>query len=101
MTMGVQRALAAAFGSQLEEVVPVEEEGGVSPGGEGRLMTMAEVDSLLALLRPAVANYGGTMEVAAIEGSRCTVRYQGPDAIWTVRQHAASCSLFSAGDPHK
>lgn len=84
MTMGVQRALKAAFGSQLEEVVPVEEEGGMSPSGEGRDMTVAEVDSLLALLRPAVASYGGKMEVVGIEGGVCTVRYKGPDAIWTV-----------------
>lgn len=85
MTMGVQRALKAAFGDQLEEVVQVEEEGGIAPGGEGREMTVAGVDTLLALLRPAVANYGGNMEVLDVEGGLCRIRYSGPDAIWTVR----------------
>lgn len=65
-------------------VLQVEEEGAVTPGGEGREMTVPAVDSLLALLRPAVANYGGKVEVVSVDGGICQIRYSGPDAIWTV-----------------
>jgi Fe-S cluster biogenesis protein NfuA len=56
----------------------------MAPGGEGKTMTVAGVESLLALLRPAVESYGGCMEVVSVEGGVCRIKYTGPDAIWTV-----------------
>lgn len=35
----------------------------------------------LDILRPAIKNYGGLVEVLVIEGGDCTVKYEGPDTI--------------------
>ena len=35
----------------------------------------------LDVLRPAIKNYGGTVEVLSVEGRDCQVRYVGPDSI--------------------
>ena len=35
----------------------------------------------LDILRPAIKNYGGEVEVIAIKGADCTVKYKGPDTI--------------------
>lgn len=33
------------------------------------------------ILRPAIKNYGGSVEVISIEGEDCVVRYVGPESI--------------------
>lgn len=35
----------------------------------------------LDILRPAIKNYGGSVDVVSIEGGDCHVRYVGPDSI--------------------
>ena len=35
----------------------------------------------LDILRPAIKNYGGTVEVVSVEGGECHVRYTGPESI--------------------
>lgn len=35
----------------------------------------------LDVLRPAIKNYGGSVEVLSIEGGECVVKYTGPESI--------------------
>lgn len=35
----------------------------------------------LEILRPAIKNYGGSVEVVSVEGGECEVKYVGPDSI--------------------
>jgi Fe-S cluster biogenesis protein NfuA len=35
----------------------------------------------LDILRPAIANYGGTVDVLAVDGEDCLVKYDGPESI--------------------
>ena len=37
-----------------------------------------ELDAHLDLLRPAIKNYGGSVEVLAVEGGTCELRFDGP-----------------------
>lgn len=83
MTMGVERALRGAFGEQLKAVTPVEEPPAAAAPGAPPVADSAAVEGLLALLRPAVENYGGSMSVAEIGDGVCKIQYDGPDAIWT------------------
>ena len=39
---------------------------------------MADVDSQLDQLRPAIETYGGKVKVKVIEGGFCVVQYKGP-----------------------
>eukprot|EP00892_Ulva_mutabilis_P004026 jgi/Ulvmu1/1996/UM012_0158.1 len=83
MTMGVERALRGAFGEQLKAVTPVEEPPSAAAPGAPPVADEAAVEGLLALLRPAVENYGGSMSVAELGDGVCRIQYDGPDAIWT------------------
>lgn len=35
----------------------------------------------LDILRPAIKNYGGTVEALSVEGGECLVKYVGPESI--------------------
>lgn len=35
----------------------------------------------LDILRPAIKNYGGSVEVVSVDGGNCVVKYEGPDSI--------------------
>ncbi|KAL4427165.1 hypothetical protein ABPG77_001169 [Micractinium sp. CCAP 211/92] len=74
MKMGIERSLKAAFGDQLVEVLQV---GAAEEGGA----TVEAVDMHLNMLRGAVAAYGGSVEVVAVEQGICTLRYKGPKPI--------------------
>jgi NFU1 iron-sulfur cluster scaffold homolog, mitochondrial len=80
MTLGIERALRAAYGARLKQVVAVDGGAGGDTSVPGT--TKAAVDSLLQLLRPAVTNYGGSVEVESVEQGVCTIAYDGPDPIW-------------------
>lgn len=41
------------------------------------------VDGHLDILRPAIKNFGGSVEVISVEGGDCHVRYVGPESIGT------------------
>ncbi|KAG6466779.1 hypothetical protein ZIOFF_075412 [Zingiber officinale] len=43
--------------------------------------TVEAVNNHLEILRPAIRNYGGSIEVVSVEGGDCSVRYSGPDSI--------------------
>jgi NFU1 iron-sulfur cluster scaffold homolog, mitochondrial len=81
MAMGVERVLRAHFGDKLGQIISVEDEARDGGGPVG--LSEAAVEGLLSLLRPAVRNYGGKMEVDGVEGGVVRVQYEGPDAIWT------------------
>lgn len=39
------------------------------------------VNAHLDILRPAIKNYGGSVEVLSVEGEDCVVKYVGPESI--------------------
>lgn len=39
------------------------------------------VNGHLDILRPAIKNFGGSVEVLSVEGGDCHVKYVGPDSI--------------------
>jgi Fe-S cluster biogenesis protein NfuA len=91
MRMGLERAIKARFGPDVEvaQVSAGGEEGGNSSSGPARA-TAEAVDGHLNILRNAVASLGGKVrvaEVATIEGGdnagrqRATVWYKGPRSI--------------------
>lgn len=41
------------------------------------------VNGHLDVLRPAIKNYGGSVEVLSVEGGDCLVNYVGPESIGT------------------
>lgn len=39
------------------------------------------INGHLDILRPAIKNYGGSVDVLSVEGGHCTVKYVGPESI--------------------
>lgn len=73
MTMGIERVLKEKFGDALKEIRQVDQ--------QNIHATVVSVNSHLDMLRPAIHNYGGSVEVISIEGEICHVKYNGPDQI--------------------
>lgn len=42
---------------------------------------MQAVNRHLDILRPAIKNYGGAVEVLSVAGGECLVKYVGPESI--------------------
>ncbi|KAF3776893.1 NifU-like protein 1 [Nymphaea thermarum] len=74
MKMGIERVLKEKFGDQIKDIVQVSEEQPVRT-------TVDSVNAHLDILRPAIKNYGGSVEVISVDGGDCTVKYVGPDSI--------------------
>ncbi|KAJ9526978.1 hypothetical protein QJQ45_025313 [Haematococcus lacustris] len=74
MKMGIERALKAAFGDALLEVVQVDKV-------DVATASVANINAHLDMLRGAIHNFGGSVEVVEVQGSSCTVLYKGPPAI--------------------
>ncbi|CAO2818703.1 unnamed protein product [Amaranthus hypochondriacus] len=74
MKMGIERVLKEKFGDAVKDIRQVNEE-------QVNETTVEAVNRHLDILRPAIKNYGGEVEVIAIEGADCTVKYKGPDTI--------------------
>ncbi|KAG0616195.1 hypothetical protein M758_5G097900 [Ceratodon purpureus] len=75
MKMGIERVLMEKFGDLLKEVVQVDkQEIGAS---------IPAIDAHLEMLRPAIRNYGGSVEVVSVDTVKgeCQVKYQGPAPI--------------------
>ncbi|BBN12453.1 NFU1 iron-sulfur cluster scaffold homolog, mitochondrial [Marchantia polymorpha subsp. ruderalis] len=75
MKMGIERVLNEKFGESLKGVVQVDQqEIGATLGG---------VNSHLDMLRPAIINYGGSVEVVSVSPCRgeVVVKYKGPAPI--------------------
>ncbi|XP_065860281.1 nifU-like protein 1, chloroplastic [Euphorbia lathyris] len=74
MTMGIERVLKEKFGDAVKDIRQVYDE-------EARDTTVEAVNGHLDVLRPAIKNYGGSVEVLSIEGGECLVKYSGPESI--------------------
>ncbi|KMT10045.1 hypothetical protein BVRB_5g122570 [Beta vulgaris subsp. vulgaris] len=74
MKMGIERVLKEKFGDAIKDIRQVIDE-------QVNETTVEVVNRHLDILRPAIKNYGGEVEVIAIEGGDCTVRYGGPETI--------------------
>eukprot|EP00898_Chlorokybus_atmophyticus_P007762 jgi/Chlat1/7988/Chrsp7S07745 len=75
MKMGLEKSLRAHFGDILKEVVQVDK--------TDITATVQKVDAHLDMLRPAITNYGGSVEVVSVDAAAgtCEVRYSGPPPI--------------------
>ncbi|XP_020700649.1 nifU-like protein 1, chloroplastic [Dendrobium catenatum] len=74
MKMGIERVLKEKFGNAVKDIRQVFDE-------EQTGTTIEAVDSHLDILRPAIKNYGGSVEVLSVKGGDCHVRYTGPESI--------------------
>ncbi|XP_051181471.1 nifU-like protein 1, chloroplastic [Lolium perenne] len=76
MNMGIERVLKEKFGDAIKDIRQVFD--GDQPPAE---TTPEAVNRHLDILRPAIANYGGSVEVLAVDGEDCMVKYDGPESI--------------------
>ncbi|KAK7337548.1 hypothetical protein VNO77_18129 [Canavalia gladiata] len=74
MKMGIERVLKEKFGDAVKDIRQVYDE-------ERRETTVEAVNNHLEILRPAIKNYGGSVEVLSVEGGECYVKYVGPESI--------------------
>ncbi|KAK7379068.1 hypothetical protein VNO80_04521 [Phaseolus coccineus] len=74
MTMGIERVLKEKFGDAVKDIRQVYDQ-------LPKETTVEAVNSHLDILRPAIKNYGGSVEVLSVEGEECHVKYVGPDSI--------------------
>ncbi|GFR52736.1 hypothetical protein Agub_g15288 [Astrephomene gubernaculifera] len=74
MKGGIERVIMQTFGGQVRDIVQL---GAAEPSGA----TPDRVDAALNMLRGAISNLGGSVEVLGVEGGVCTLRYRGPPAI--------------------
>ncbi|CBI36981.3 hypothetical protein VitviT2T_009639 [Vitis vinifera] len=74
MTMGIERVLKEKFGDAVKDIRQVYDE----QTGE---TTVEAVNRHLDILRPAIKNYGSSVDVLSIEGGDCLVKYTGPESI--------------------
>lgn len=74
MKMGIERVLKEKFGDAINDICQVNDE-------QITETTVEAVNSHLDILRPAIKNYGGSVEVLSVAGGDCVVRYVGPDSI--------------------
>ncbi|KAH7437983.1 hypothetical protein KP509_05G099600 [Ceratopteris richardii] len=73
MKMGIERVLKEKFGDAVKEVTQVDQQQIVA--------SIQAVNAHLDILRPAIHNYGGSVEVLSIENGECKVKFRGPPAI--------------------
>ncbi|EOX95354.1 NFU domain protein 1 [Theobroma cacao] len=74
MKMGIERVLKEKFGDAVKDIRQVYD-------AEERETTVEAVNRHLEILRPAIKNYGGSVEVLSIEAGACVVKYTGPESI--------------------
>ncbi|XP_021281439.1 nifU-like protein 1, chloroplastic [Herrania umbratica] len=74
MKMGIERVLKEKFGDAVKDIRQVYD-------AEERETTVEAVNRHLDILRAAIKNYGGSVEVLSIEGGECVVKYTGPESI--------------------
>ncbi|KAK6937245.1 NIF system FeS cluster assembly, NifU, C-terminal [Dillenia turbinata] len=74
MQMGIERVLKEKFGDAIKDIRQVYDE-------EIKETTVEAVNGHLDILRPAIKNYGGSVEVLSIENGDCLVKYTGPESI--------------------
>ena len=82
MSMGLEKALRATFGEQVQEVVQVDGGGAPVDTSPGALsgVTIASVEAHLEVLRPTVEKYGGSCRVVSVSagGDSVAIEFEGP-----------------------
>lgn len=73
MSQGIEKALRKSFGDAMKELVQVDK--------IDISASVMAVNTHLDVLRPAIANYGGTIDVIKVENGKCTIVYTGPPQI--------------------
>ncbi|KAJ8573677.1 hypothetical protein K7X08_010188 [Anisodus acutangulus] len=74
MKMGIERVLKEKFGDAIKDIRQVYNEYVVET-------TVEAVNAHLDILRPAIKNFGGSVEVLSVEEGNCNVKYVGPESI--------------------
>ncbi|KAL8224817.1 hypothetical protein R6Q57_017374 [Mikania cordata] len=74
MKMGIERILKEKFGDTVKDIVQVYDQ-------QPAETTVEAVNAHLEILRPAIANFGGNVEVLSVNGGECVVKYTGPESI--------------------
>nr|GEW24499.1 NifU-like protein 1, chloroplastic [Tanacetum cinerariifolium] len=74
MKMGIERVLKEKFGDAVKDIVQVYDE-------QPAETTVEAVNGHLDILRPAITNFGGSVEVLSVQGGECIVKYTGPESI--------------------
>ncbi|KAL6759775.1 NifU-domain-containing protein [Haematococcus lacustris] len=93
MKMGIERALKAAFGDALLEVVQVDKV-------DVATASVANINAHLDMLRGAIHNFGGSVEVVEVQGSACTVLYKvGPWPCTCCCLTSSCCCLVGRSRP--
>ncbi|KAJ6807724.1 nifU-like protein 1, chloroplastic [Iris pallida] len=75
MKMGIERVLKEKFGDAVKDIRQVSDD------LQSTATTVEAVNGHLDVLRPAIKNYGGSVEVLSVEGGDCHVKYVGPESI--------------------
>ncbi|OAY81751.1 NifU-like protein 1, chloroplastic [Ananas comosus] len=74
MKMGIERVLKEKFGDAVKDIRQVFDDAPIET-------TAQAINNHLDILRPAIQNYGGSVEVIAVNSGDCLVKYIGPDSI--------------------
>ncbi|CAN4112720.1 unnamed protein product [Withania somnifera] len=74
MKMGIERVLKEKFGEAIKDIRQVYDQQVVETTAEA-------VNAHLNILRPAIKNFGGSVEVSSVEEGNCNVKYVGPESI--------------------
>ncbi|KAK6118129.1 hypothetical protein DH2020_048113 [Rehmannia glutinosa] len=74
MKLGIERVLKEKFGDAIKDICQVNDE-------QVTETTVEAVNSHLDILRPAIKNYGGSVDVLSVVGGDCLVKYVGPESI--------------------
>uniref|UniRef100_A0A7N0UU08 NIF system FeS cluster assembly NifU C-terminal domain-containing protein n=1 Tax=Kalanchoe fedtschenkoi TaxID=63787 RepID=A0A7N0UU08_KALFE len=74
MKMGIERVLKEKFGDAVKDIRQVFDE-------QQTETTVEAVNAHLDILRPAIKNSGGSVDVKSVYVSACLVKYAGPESI--------------------
>ncbi|KAJ6871844.1 nifU-like protein 1 [Populus alba x Populus x berolinensis] len=74
MKMGIERVLKEKFGDAVQDIRQLSFE-------EPKETTVESVNDHLDILRPAIKNFGGSVEVLSVVNGGCRVEYTGPESI--------------------
>ncbi|KAK9280939.1 hypothetical protein L1049_003830 [Liquidambar formosana] len=74
MKMGIERVLKEKFGDMVKDIRQVYDD-------QISETTVEAVNGHLDILRAAIKNYGGSVEVLSVKGGDCLVKYVGPESI--------------------
>ncbi|KAL3648135.1 NifU-like protein 1, chloroplastic [Castilleja foliolosa] len=75
MKMGIERVLKEKFGDAIKDICQVYDE-------QINVTTVEAINSHLDILRPAIKNFGGSVQVlSVVAGGECLVKYTGPESI--------------------